>query len=190
MNLKKISKNDPVVYRDVYGRTVYALEPGKDGVTQADIDAVRKCSNNEVENNLKALRCCTSKEYTKKRDGLKPELIKDFYEKNNRYPYDFEIKDALKKASHKNWTIPLELVEEYYADITSWEWPYINSVFYEPFMALDNINKLIFTMVWVNGYPNVQVAYKLGISEAAVRKRKKKIKDLMYNYFLIINMVE
>lgn len=175
-------------YEDANGN-VYIIEPGEEGITEADIKLLHSLDDAEVYNNHKNWKPNRTKEEKEKIEKCKKQFIKEFKEEYGYEPNDELIQDYIDEVFPKNYNLSLnaELVnsdksvlENKAIKLQEFEW---SEEMLEVLDTLTEKQRQVIEEIFINGLDKHEIAEMLKISNAAISNRYNDAKNNIKKHY-------
>lgn len=162
-------------YEDANGN-IYVIEPGEDGITEADIKLLHSLDDAEVYNNHKNWKPNRTKEEKEKIKEYKKRFIENFKEEYGYEPSYELIQDNIDEKFPRNYNLSLD-AELVNSDKSALENKIVKEQEFEWSEEVENVldtltekQRMAIEEHFANGLKKQEVAKLLGISNAAVTK--------------------
>lgn len=175
-------KRETYIYRFADGTKV-ELKPGEDGVTKLDIKKLHALDDSEVYYNNKNLRAERTKDEREKIEKWKREYLKNFKSNYGYEPNESELEYAVNERYPRNYNLSLNYA---FDTETNEDKSNIAALVSVPFSCENNEwsdrmekvralmtdkQKEVIDLMYLKNFTQSEIAFKLGISSAAVKKR-------------------
>lgn len=173
----------------------FEITPGEDGVTEEDIKALYAAEDSEVYYNLKTRHPKRSREEKQQIDEWEKEYARSFEEEHGYKPHPVDIKAAIDEKFPKNWTVSLDGIidGDEYEDNALGDKSAILAKTYQAFDSEPGFEEAADAIAatwpksWQELYDRVikkkqtmvSIAKERNVSEGAVRKTVKRIREIL-----------
>ena len=204
MNIRKTRQEQRGVYtysyqtrkaNGEYKMETVVLRPGENGVTEIDIKKLHELDDSEVYYNIKNLRPKRTEEDKKKIEEFKQNYIKAFKLEHGYEPHSEDVKDVIKEKFPSNYNLSLDFafdndLKEDKSNIlkaTAVHHDYEDTVWSERMEVVRELmtekQREVINLMYVEGLTQSEIAEKLGVSSAAIKKRLDGAKQIIKNNF-------
>lgn len=192
MQLHKTKSSNRAIYKyfDANGDLICELRPGENGVTEVDIKRLHAMDDHDVYEEIKNRRPKTDAAEKKKIEAWKKNYIQKFKEKNHCPPTKDELEAKQNEVFPKNWALSLNQLTDIDAGGFGDKSHLLSTLASNPFApeseSIERLHEIIEEMPenWqeiykanIEGYKNVEIAEMRGVTESAVRKTLRKIRE-------------
>lgn len=188
----RTDKRETYTYRYADGGSV-EIRVGENGVTELDIKRLHAFDDSEVYYNNKNMRPKITKDEKVKIEEFKREYIKKFKSRHGYEPNKSDVRDAVKDAFPSNYNLSIDYTFENNIDedksrimaalATDDHEESLYSERMEEVMELMSDKQKEVIIMLLKGYKQTEIAQKLGISSAGVKKRIDGAKNIIKKYY-------
>jgi RNA polymerase sigma factor (sigma-70 family) len=178
-------------YRIGSDKPICVLKPGEKGVTEMDIQLLHRMDDQLVYNEIKNHRPRLNDEQKKKVKAWKESFIQKFEKENHRLPTKDELRTAQDKTFPKNWNLSFNQLLDVESGGLGDKSHLLSGLASDPFTLdsepVERLHEIveemperwqeIYKAKYIEGYSNVAIAKMRGVTEAAIRKTLRKIRE-------------